>query len=161
MLLVRILMEDYSLDNLLTDYQKGMMHSLLSKTGTGEKEISEIKQLLTDYYKAHIAALGARAFAEGGSIFLDAFIAELQTVAEKQGWRVGIQPDSLDFSNISLAEARKALPLLLETAKKFVANLVGEESTNTVIQETNSKFGDLALKNISHFESAKGERTYR
>lgn len=154
-LLVRLLMEDYSLDNLLTDSDQGMVRSLLSKIGAGENETAEIKKLLADYYGAHLTAFSNRAFSEGGSIFVDAFITDLRTVAKKQGWPVEIQPHSLDMSNISLPEARKVLPLLLETAKKVVIDLTDARSVNAIVQETRSKFGDLALRNVSHFESVE------
>lgn len=158
MLLVRVLVEDHSLDNLLGDYEKEMVRSLLGKTGTGEKEMAEIKQLLADYYATHLAALYNRAFSEGGGIFVEAFIIDLQTVAEKQGWHVKIQPNALDVSNQSISEVQKVLPLLLETARRFVSNLTSEADANVMIQETRSNFGDMALRNISHFESAEGER---
>ncbi len=159
MLLVRVFMQDDSLDNLLTEYQTGIVRSLLSKTGAKEKEMAEIKQLLADYYGVHLAALGNRAFFEGGSIFVDAFITSIQAEAKKQGWRVGIQPTSLDVSNISLSETRMALPRLFESGKKFIIDLTDEANANAVINETRSEFSDLILRNVSRYESMEGERT--
>ncbi len=161
-LLVRMLANDYSLDKLLSDYQKGMVRSLLNKTGTEQKEEAEIKQLLADYYQALFYALHNRVIAEGGAIFADAFITELKSAVKQQGWQVEIQTNSLiDISKLSLSEARKALPILFETAKSFVGKLADEESANALVQNVRSKFGDLALSNVSYFESAKIDRTYR
>lgn len=156
MLLVRLLIEeDYSLDHLLTDYEKAMVRALLSKTGTEKNEQTEIRQLLADYYRAHLRAFYDRVFSEGGSIFAETFMTNLRATVKRQGWPVELQPNSLDASNISVAEARKALPILLETARQFVSNFTDETSARSIIQQTRSNIGDSALRNISYIETAE------
>ena len=156
MLLIRILVEeDYSLDHLLTDYEKAMICTLLSKTGTEKNEQAEIRQLLADYYRAHLKALYSRVFSEGGSIFAESFMTNLQTTVKKEGWLVELRPNSLETSNMSVSEARKALPRLLEIARKFVTTFTDEASAKSIIQETRSNIGDSALRNIAYFEAAE------
>lgn len=156
MLLVRLLVEqDYSLDCLLTDYEKAMVRTLLSKTGAEKNEQAEIRQLLADYYRAHLTALYHHVFSEGGSIFAESFMTNLQTTVKNQGWPVDLQPNSLDASKLSISEARKAFPILLETARQFVSNFTDESSSRSIIQKTRSSLGDTALKNVTHFEAAE------
>lgn len=159
-LLLRMLNKDYSLDKLLTDHEEAMVNSILSKTGTEQKEKEEIKQLLANYYQAMIRALYNRVFAEGGGIMADTFLTELQSVSNQHKWQIGIQPDRLlDVSALMLSETKEALPILLETARRFVVEITDESSANTIIQGVRSKFDEFTLGNISHFELAKQDRT--
>jgi len=160
MLLARLLTEDYSLDNLLTDYERGMVRSLLNKTGIEKKEQAEIKQLLANYYRVYLQALYNRVLAEGGSIMADVFLTELQSVCKQHAWQMEIQPGNLlDISALSLSQTREALPVLLETAKRFAIEIIDEASVETIVQDVRSKFDEFTLKNISHFEQAKQDRT--
>lgn len=159
-LLLRMLAKDYSLDKLLTDHEKAMANSILSKTGTKQKEEEEIKQLLANYYRAFLQPLYNLVFAEGGSIMADAFLTELQSVSNQHEWRTGIQPDNiLDVSALSLSETQEALPILLETAKRLVIEETDESSVNMITQDVRSKFDEFTLGNVSHFELAKQDRT--
>lgn len=159
-LLLRMLAKDYSLDKLLTDHEKAMANSILSKTGTKQKEEEEIKQLLANYYLAYLQALYNRVFTEGGSIMTDIFFTELQSVSKQHTWQIEIQPDNLlDVSALSLSETQEALPILLETAKRFVIEITDESNVNTIVQDVRSKFDEFTLGNISHFELAKQDRT--
>lgn len=159
-LLLRMLAKDYSLDKLLTDHEKAMANSILSKTGTKQKEEEEIKQLLANYYLAYLQALYNRVFTEGGSIMTDIFFTELQSVSKQHTWQMEIQPDNLlDVSALSLSETQEALPILLETAKQFVIEITDESSVNTIVQDVRSKFDEFTLENISHFELVKQDRT--
>jgi hypothetical protein len=159
-LLLRMLNEDYSLDKLSTDHEKAMVSSILSKTGTKQKEEEEIKQLLANYYRAFLQELYNRVFAEGGSIMADVFLTKLQSVSKQHEWQVSIQPDTLlDVSALPLPETQEALPILFETAKRFVTEITDESSVNTIVQDVRSKFDEFTLGNISHFELAKQDHT--
>jgi hypothetical protein len=84
----------------------------------------------------------------------DAFIIELASAAPKHGWQMdGIRSNSLlNVSVLSLSEIQKALPALFETAKQFTATVTDKANVETIIQDVRSKFGESALKNVSHFE---------
>jgi hypothetical protein len=155
-LLLRIFSEDYYLDELLTDYQHSMVKSLLTKTGSLEKEEEEIKQLLAGYRVAFLSAFYNRVLSEGGSILADTFLTELHSTAESHGWQVDIYPDNLlDVSALPLSKTREAVPTLYETAIKFVSKITDETTTNAIIQKVQSFFEERVLKNISHFETSK------
>lgn len=154
--LVRLISEDPTLDALLTDYQKGIVRYLLSKTGTKEKEEGEIKQLLSNYYGAFFKAFYNQILAEGGGILAEAFISELQSVAEQHDWHVSIRLDHLlDVNPLPLSKTQEALPVLFETAKQFVAKIVDQDTANTVALNVRSHFDEIILKNIAYFEKMK------
>ncbi len=151
-LLLRLFHTDYSLEKLLTDNEKADIQSILTKAETGQKEQEEIKQLLAHYDRAFLRALYNRVFNEGGSIMADTFLAELQSVAKENQWQVKIQPSNLlDVSALSLSEARKASHTILETAKRFVIEVIDEASIQLITQDAHSKFDQMALENITHF----------
>lgn len=158
-LLLRILAKDYSLDKLLTDHEKAMAISILSKTGTKQKEEEEIKQLLANYYRAFLQPLYNCVFAEGGSIMADVFLTELQSVSNQHKWQIGMQSDNLlDVSALSLPETQEALPILFEAAKRFVIGTIDESSVNMIVQDVRSKFDEFTLENILYFGLAEQDR---
>ncbi len=155
-LLLRLFAEDFTLDELLTDYQRGMLQSLLSKTETEETEVEAIKQLLSKYYLQYIRAFIKVILPAGGSIMADAFLAELQAVATQHGWKIGIQPDALlDVRLLSLKETQECLPVLLETARRIIAQGIDESTANTIVQDVRSQFDEPTLKSVAHFQKAK------
>jgi hypothetical protein len=156
MLLVRALADDDSLDDLMIEYHKGMVRSLLKRTGAGEKQRQEISLLLTGYYHAHLKALYNHAFSEGGSIFAEALITDLQAAAAKQGWPIEIHPDSLDSGALSLPETIKALPALFEIGKQFIVNISGEKRADDIVQRVDVNFDERVLKNVSYFIATEG-----
>ncbi|HRQ22357.1 MAG TPA: hypothetical protein PLF42_02920 [Anaerolineales bacterium] len=158
-LLIRLFAADYSLDSLLTFEEKGMVASLLTKTGVEPVRLTAIKQLLADYHQAFLSAFYNRAFAEGGSIFADAFVTELQNTLRRRGVRIHLTPDmSMEIGALSLEEARSELPALLQTAREYLVNLTDEEDVNAIVQDVRSKFNETALTNIRNFEQANAER---
>jgi hypothetical protein len=159
-ILVRLFSEVPTLDELLTDHQQKMVWSLLSKTGTKDKEDEEIKQLLSNYYMAFFKVFYNRILAEGGGILADAFLSELQSVAEQHDWHVDILPDhTLDVSKLSLSKTKEAMPVIFETAKQFVAKLIDQATANTIEKNVSSRFDETTLQNIAHFETMKTEIT--
>jgi hypothetical protein len=156
-LLLRMVTGDHTLDELLTDHQ-GVVNSLLSMTGTKEQEDEEIKQLLSNYYQAYFKAFYNCIFSEGGSIMADAFLTELQSVAKQHGWQIGIRPDSLlDVSALSPSQMQEALPVMFETAKRFVTRITDEATANTIVQNVRSHFDKSIPISVSHFEKVENE----
>lgn len=157
-LLLRMLTGNSSFDILLTAEEKGMVRSLLAKTGTEQREQEEIKQLLADYYQTFINSFYNHTFTEGGSMMADAFTTELQLIVSQQGWQMEIQPNSLlDVSRLSLDETKTILPILFEAAWKFIVKLTGPATADAIVQEIRSKFGEGAIKNISLFSQARAD----
>ena len=153
-LLLRMVHADYSLDKLLTSYQKGMVRLLASKTGAKEKEEEEIKRLLSNYHLAYLDAYYNRIIAEGGSILADSFLSELGSVARLHDWQIEIRPDLLDTSALSLSKTREALPVLSESARQFVINISDDATANLIAQKVQALFDESTLGSVSHFEKA-------
>lgn len=154
-LLLRMHTGDHNLDGMSTDHH-GVMNSLLSITGTKEKEDEEIKELLSNYYLAYLKAFYNCIFSEGGSIMADAFLTELQSVAKQHRWQIGIHPDALlDVSALSLSKTQEALPAMFETAKRFVSNITDEVTADSIVQTVRSRFDKSIPISVSHFERAK------
>jgi hypothetical protein len=157
-LLVRILTDDYSLNHFLTDYEKTMVNSLTSKTDVLQKEQTEKKKLLTEYYQAFLRSFYNRAFVEGGSIMADAFITELQSTARQLNRLVIIEPNLAIYTNrLSFSEAQKILPAVFETAKQFIINLTDETTANAIVQEIRSKLGEAVLQNVAYVETSESK----
>ncbi|MEJ5201456.1 MAG: hypothetical protein WHV66_04410 [Anaerolineales bacterium] len=155
-LLLWIFSEDYALDEILTDYEKWVVRILLSKTGLKEREELEIKRFLSNYYTGYLTALYNRVLVEGGGIMVDAFLAELRTVAQRQGWRVDFMTDPfLDIGTLTLAQTRECLPALLNTAKNFTARVIDPVTTEMIVDGIRAKYSDMILKNVSYYETAK------
>lgn len=150
--LLRLILEDDTLDGLLTEYQKGMVRFLLQKTGEHEDE--EIKQSITQYYRAFLAGFYNRVLAEGGTIMAEALVMELNRVASENQWAVIVRPENLlDTRSLTLEQARQALPVLYETAKQFIANLEDERVAAQIVQEVSEKVGQAIYKYLAHPES--------
>ena len=154
-LLIRMFTEDYALDELLTAYQRGVMNSLLTLTGTREKDEEEIKELLLNYYLAFLKRFYNRIIAEGGGIMADGFLTEMKSVARQHGWPILFQPRTLlDISVLSLSTTRVALPIIFETARHFVIRITDEETADLIVQNVRSHFEEPVLRSVSHFEKA-------
>lgn len=155
-LLLRMPTEGRSLDEILPDSQKRMVRSLLNKTGAQENEEREIRQFLSAYYLAYFHAFYNRIFAEGGSVMVDAFINELQSVAQKHNWLMDIRSDALlDVNAQSLSTTREALPILFEAAKRFVARILDETTADAIVQDVRSRFDASTQTNVAYFEKAR------
>ncbi len=152
-LLVRLVAQDNSLDDVLSEHEKSVVRSLLGRTGAGEREQAERKQFLTEYYQAYLSAFYQRVYAEGGGIFADALVTGLQAAATAQGWRVNVRPDAaVDVSNLPLVEAQRALAALFETGRRSLADLSGEPSANKLVEEIRAGFGNPVLKGVARLE---------
>lgn len=151
-LLVRMLMQDNTLDELLTDEQISIVRHIKNKTGVLQKEEEEIKRLLTRYYLAYIKALYNRSLAEGGAVMADALLAELLDTAQRHAWQVTLHPETLlDVSALALPATQAALPLLVDASKRFVARLTDDPTADSVIQEIQSQIDGAVHKNVLRY----------
>lgn len=153
--LLRLVSGDDSLDDLLTDYQLAMVASLLQKTGTGEKEEGEIKDLLVGYHRAYLRAFYNRILTEGGSLLGDAFLTELRSKFESHPWQMRFDPQNLvDVSALSLAEAQQALPLVVESARQMLCKITDETTTNAVAQDVQAQFDPAVLNAVARLKKS-------
>ncbi len=152
--LVRVFTPDYTLDEFISDQEKGILSYVMNKTGVHEREQFEIKQILSSYYDAHFKAFHRLVVSEGGSILADALVSELKLVAGQNGWQVEIQPNlSIDVNSLAAPDVGKALPVLFQTARQFMSRLTGAASVDATIDGVRARFSETALNNISHFET--------
>ncbi|HSJ53287.1 MAG TPA: hypothetical protein VLC52_06020, partial [Anaerolineae bacterium] len=148
-LLVRMLVQDEALDDLLSDYQLNMVRHIGSATGVLPKEEEEIKRLLTTYHLAYVRALYNRSLAEGGPVVADALQAELLAAMQQRALQV--RPHSqtlLDLSALPLPAVREALPHLVEICRRFVARVTDELTANAVIQDVHDRIDEAVHKNV-------------
>lgn len=157
-LLIRLRSGSPSPDHLLREHEKKVLNYLLSRTNTGIKEQRELAQLLTEYYQAHLTAFYNRVLAEGGGIFADAFIAELQRAAQTKVWQMDLHPIMVDVSGLSLPEIQKVLYTLFETGRQFLAETIGEENTGVLIAEIEAGLDQVSLEVISPFVRKERQR---
>ncbi len=152
--LLRMIVENRSLDESLSNEQKQMVQVLLRKTGVKEKEEQEIMQLLVGYYLAHLRGFHQHVFENGGATMADAFFVELQSVVQKHGWQMDIHPGEtmLDAGAFSLSTAREALPIIFESARRFVTRISGTDMADSIVQAVRSRIDPAIQMNVAYFE---------
>jgi len=150
--LARMCGDDPTGDKLLSDYQKGIVKSIMEKAGARANEANEIKTLFSGYYAPQFRALFNQALTEGGSSLADAFLAELRAIARQNDWQIGLHPyNLLDMSLVSVAQAQQALPVLFENAKKIVGRIADEAAVNSELEKLQARFDDATRENVAYF----------
>jgi hypothetical protein len=130
--LIRGVAESENADQVLTDYQKGIVKSIMAKAGGEQNELNEKKEFLIQFYLPRFSTLYNLALSEGGSLMADAFLYEIREYGRSKNWEVGLRVNRmLDLSNIHIDEAQIALPALLEQAKKQIVNILDEDIVQT------------------------------
>jgi hypothetical protein len=152
--LLRVLAPEYGLDGLLTGYQQEMIRSLMLKTDTAVRQQKACRDLLTIYYTTHLQTLYHRLLREGGGIMGDTLITRLNALILEKAWPMGLKPDSItpDVSELSLAQAQEALPLLFSTTQTSVAQLIDSQTVTALAQEVDTQFGEAVLQNVSYIQ---------
>jgi hypothetical protein len=149
-LLIRLLVDDYTIDQRVSEAQKSLIKKLLANPGVQQIRLAEIKTLLAQYYSAHLWALYNRVLLEGGATFGKAFINALQTTlkdhAEVQ-LSIGTYVQ-MDVQALSLNAAVNILTGLLETARTFTIRLTNQEIVDKIGRGVEARFGETALKNV-------------
>lgn len=149
--LLRVFVEDDSLDKLLRESEKSMVHYFLMHNITNEN--NEIKLLLLDYYLAQIKSLFNIAFSEGGATMSQSLLDELHIIAQKYGWQMQFNPQTiLDGTLYPVAVLRSALPVLLETAKRSVSRITEPGQVEAQLQKLHAQFGEAVIKNVKRYE---------
>lgn len=152
-ILLRLIRDDNSLDELLTRYEKDLLSSLVSRVGIHPED--EIKRLLANYYLAHIQPLYRRVYEEGGGIMVEAFFSEMSAAARKHDWQIGAKPDAiLAVESLTLPQARTVLPIVFESAKQFVIRTIDEETFNQIFTDVNTHMDEAVLRDIKSYLTA-------
>ena len=140
-LLLRIPIEDDSFDQALSREAKGMVRHVLDQSGSSYQ--AEVGQFLAGYHIPYIKSLLDVASSHGGATMAQALVDELQKTATERGWQMQFNAQTvLDDTGYPLELLRQALPVLVETAKRFVANVTGPAFVEARITEVGSRFSD-------------------
>jgi hypothetical protein len=149
--LLRAFVEDDSFDKQLTESEKSVVHYFLMHNITNEN--NEIKLLLLDYYLAQIKSLFNMALSEGGATMSQSLLDELHITAQKYGWQMQFNPQTiLDGTLYPVPVLRSALPVLLETAKRFASRITDPGQVEAQLQKLHAQFGEAVLKNVERHE---------
>jgi hypothetical protein len=141
---------DGLLDNKLTESEKSVVRHFLTHNISNES--NEIKQLLLDYYLTYIKSLFNMAFHEGGATMSQLLLDELQYTAQLYGWQIKLNPQTiLDGDSYSVDALRNALPVFLETSKRFVSRLTGQEDVDERLKELNGRIGESIHRNVERY----------
>lgn len=150
-LLFRILVENnYTLDEKLTSEQKLMAAYLRKKSGSNERV--QIRKLLMDYYLTYLKQLYNLAFRTGGAQLGLAFLEHLQLTAKEHQWPLEFDLDSLLVNaEYELRLLREAFPILLESAKSFVAQLTDSNTVEIEMQSISSQFSEAVHESVMFY----------
>jgi len=149
-LLIRLLVDDYTIDQRVSETQKSLIKKLLANTGVQQIRLEEIKTLLAQYYSAYLWALYNRVLLEGGATFGKAFINALQTTLKDHDevlLSIGTYVQ-IDVQALSLNAAVNILTGLFETARTFTIRLTNQEIVDEIGRGVEARFGETALKNV-------------
>ncbi len=132
--LVRTVVENEEPDQLLTEYQKGIVNSIMKKAGGEANELVEKKEYLTQIYLPKFITLYNLALGEGGSLMADAFLYEIREFGRSKNWDIGLRVERmLDLSQTSPSEAQIAVPALFEQARIQIVNILDETTVTNAL----------------------------
>jgi hypothetical protein len=155
-LLLRMRVADPTFDEALRRESRSMAKYLLEQSGSSDK--AEIGQFLSDYYLAYIKSLLDLAFHQGGDVMSQALLDQLLETAKKHRWQMQFNSQTvLDSTKYSLGVLREALPVLLETAKRFVSDITDPAIVEARMQEISSRFSESVRRDIAIYEKAESE----
>jgi hypothetical protein len=150
-LLIRLFMEDFTMDQGLTDYEKSIIRSVITKSGSREQ--SEIKNLLLRYYSSYIKAYHNLAVSEGGEAMADSVIKRLKTQAAEAGRQIDLNHEGfIDNHNLPLEQIRPILSTMQATARKIVKEITDEEAVKKAEEDVWAKLDPAMQKRILYFK---------
>lgn len=150
---LRLWTQDASVDHALTPYQRGLVASLLNRSGVDEQ--GETRRLLAGYYLAYIQALYNRILAEGGMVMADALVTALQATARASGWEVSFHAENLlDVHTPSLAELQRAFPLLQHTTEQFVSKVIDEPTVTALVRQVQASIDPAIHAGMERYRRA-------
>ncbi len=153
---LRMLTQDYQADQALSQEQKGVLQFVLQITGAQHSEQQSIKRLLADYYVLLLQTFYNHLHAEFGMSVIEAFLAEVQQVAEQNQLSLTFPNVALqETKTLSLAEFRQALHRVFQAARNFMNRLTDESTVNQLFDLARSKISDSKWENIRYFEAVE------
>jgi hypothetical protein len=155
-ILLRMRVTDISFDNSLSQESRSMTRYLLDQSESIVK--SEVAQFLSDYYAAYIKSLLDMAFHQGGAAMSQALLDKLLETSEKHGWQMQFNLQTVfESTDYSLKVLREALPILLETAKRFVSDITDPLEVESRMQEISSQLSGPAHRDSLFYGKAENE----
>jgi hypothetical protein len=150
-ILLRLLWDDFSLDDTITDYEKGVILNVIMKSGSREE--SQIKEFLLQYYIPYFRSIYNLLLKEGGGMMADGYLAELKALALGKGWEADFNPQTLlIIPNLSLAETQKALPSLVKSAYEIGAKVTDAATVESMFNSLRLKEREVIRQSLSYFE---------
>jgi len=155
-ILLRTRVSDPSFDEPLGEESRSMASYLLDQEESDHK--AEIAQFISDYYLTYIKSLLDMATHQGGMAMSQALLDRLEGIAKRYDWQMQFNHQTiLDSTKYSLKLLKKALPILLESAKKFVSEIMDPAVVEARIQEINSQLGETAHRDILLYGKVENE----
>jgi hypothetical protein len=140
-LLLSIPVDSEAYNELLNPEKRLMAERLLDVTGSQYREC--IDPFLVSYYTPFFKGLHGMAAAQGGEKMSAAFQEELGRCAEANGWDIRFHPETgLIVGNCAGEGLKKALPALLESARKFTALVTDQGSVDGEVEKIKGRFGE-------------------
>lgn len=149
-LLVRLLMDELSLDANLTDYQRSIIRSVMKKTG--QKEDIEVKNLLTGYYSTLLKEYIDCVESEGGNLLGHSVLGKLEAATGISESMIKIDAEGiLDTGNLSLDEARKIIAEIMKKARETTVEITDEAVVKKVEISVWSKMAPNIKQNLEQY----------
>ena len=155
-LLLRMRIADAAFDAPLNEESRRMARFVLEKSGSHIQD--EIGQFLADYYLAYLKSLLDMAFHQGGATAGQALLDQLQETSKKHNWQMHFHFETvLDSLDYPLDVLREALPVLLDTARQFVAEVTSQAAVDARMQKVRARFSETILRDVAYYEQAGHE----
>jgi hypothetical protein len=153
-ILLRLYAEDEETGYELNAYHSSLVSNILSKVDNSEK--MEISRFLHDYYLTFILSLYNLVLQEGGPPMSLSLLDELRTVSKANGWKFDFQPQKTWDGDpvVHLEMSNHAWQTLLETTKKFTAQLTDTEKVDACIRETRNQLSEAVLKTATRLDNS-------
>jgi hypothetical protein len=154
-LLLRLYLEDFSMDDSLTEYEQSIVRAIMRKTGS--EEGTEAKKLVADYYSAKARALYDLAVQEGGNAMGDSVLSKLQSIAQESNWPIRIGQAMFDNAEgLTKEQIRDEIPSLLRSMEEIVAEIADEESVKLAEYQVWAKYDATMQKNLMYCKKILG-----
>ncbi len=147
--------EDRAFDEALSQDGRSMAKYLLNQSGSNYK--AEIGQFLLDYYLAHIKALSKLVFHEGGKTMSQSLLNKLLEASTEHNWQMRFNPETVLDGDYSLEVLRKALPILLETAKRYASGVTDPKIVGAQMQSLRMQFDEAVHRDVGLYSEEGGE----
>lgn len=147
-LLFRLVLDDYSIDDLLSEYEKSLIRSVIKKAGVPEE--NEIKVLLTTYHTTLLKGFIDTIENEGGHVLGKSVSANLNLEIAKFGWQITIDSDGrISTGNLPLNEIKKILHDVITKARQITTEFTNEATVARVEKQTWTKLDPRVRGNLS------------